>query len=348
VTKIAIVSGREYSMHLSEYCARDFEDAITESTEATLICPTPTSTQKSACSADIAIVVGITFDRLAKLLQATEFAPDCKVVAYVFGAYQYATNRPRNPIRKWRKRNWYGAFAKLDCLYLGFDVWSDEISHDLNVKTAYLPMAANVLTVNASPYAGDDRPIAVAAFGRQHQPTVAALSDALNRHESSDFFYYPSFLDARGANDSKRYRDMFWQALRQSKVSLAYDHYAAPNINGARCSYVGPRWFESLAAGTVVAGIAPQSDDCAVLLDWPNATIDLPEDPDASVEAIQGILTDGDFIREVSARNLVEMNKRHDWRHRLATILANDGFALPAFLSEQLEILAERSGSFQR
>ena len=85
-----------------------------------------------------------------------------------------------------------------------------------------------------------------------------------------------------------------------------------------------------------------------MLLDWPNATIDLPEDPDASVEAIQGILTDGDFIREVSARNLVEMNKRHDWRHRLATILANDGFALPALLSEQLEILAERSGSFQR
>jgi hypothetical protein len=343
MTKIAVVSGRAYSFLLAEYCARDFEDAITDATEAELICPTPEGKEKLQCNADIAIVVGITFDRMAELLQSTEFSSGCKVLAYVFGAYEFLTKKPRNPVNIWRKRNWFGSFAKVDCLYLGFDVWVDEIANNLDVKAVYVPMAANVMAVNASPFKGEDRPIAVAAFGRQHGPIVSALSDAFNHHGSSDFLYNPNFLVTRGARDFKRYRDMFWQALRQSKMSLAFDHYAAPNVSGARCSYVGPRWFESLAAGTVVAGIAPPTADRDVLLDWPEATIELPEDPDASVEAMSRMLRDTDFLKEVSTRNLMEMNRRHDWRHRLAEILAENDVELPPRLVSQLDLLADRA-----
>lgn len=348
MTKFAVVSGRKFSSLLAEYCARDFEDAILAATAAELICPEPATNRKIDCSADVAIVVGLTFDRLSELLQVTEFASDSKVIAYVFGAYKYATAKPSNPISQWRRRQWYGAFAKVDCLYLGFDVWTDDISNDLDVETAYLPMAADVMAVNASPFSGTDRPISVAAFGRQHEPIVAALSDALNQQGSSDFLYYPNFLVTRGARDITRYRDMFWQALRHSKISLAFDHFAAPNEVGARCSYVGPRWFESLAAGTVVAGIAPRSDDRDVLLDWSDATIELPDSPEDSVAQVRAMLNDTGYLAEVSKRNLAEMNKRHDWRHRLAAMFEREAIQPPATLTEQLERLAKRASAFQQ
>jgi hypothetical protein len=207
-------------------------------------------------------------------------------------------------------------------------------------------MAANVLGAAAQPYdSAVDRPIALNAFGRQKTDILNAICDRLNRPGGAELVYYTNFVKPGEAVDIGRYRDMFWHLLRKSRFSAAFDHFFA-NEGGARLSYVGPRWFEALAAGTVVIGRAPATADRDRLLDWPDAAIDLSADPASATEEFLALLADDARIRAASRENLVQMSRRHDWGHRLADILEIEGLGQPEPLRRHLEKLERNAASF--
>lgn len=143
-----------------------------------------------------------------------------------------------------------------------------------------------------------------------------------------------------------RYLPMFWQLLRRSRVSVAFDHFFA-NEGSAQISYVGPRRFEALAAGTVVLGKAPPSADRALLLDWPDAAIDLSDDPAAATDELVALLEDEPRLAAASRRNIVEMARRHDWSHRLAEMLRVEGLGLPDRLVAHIGTLEARAAALE-
>ena len=341
--KIAVVSARRDPGAVPQQCAQDFETAIVNSTGADLLAPLQ-NTQQRHTNADLVVFAALNFRDLEDIILATQVSDAAKVVGYVFGAYPQAFLPVRNPISKWRNTQRLKAYKKLDKLFIGVEVGAEEISKAVDMPAIYLPMAADVLRVAATPFGPDaERPIAVSAFGRQHLPTKTAIADRLNQSDSRDVLYATNFMRTNGAHDVTRYRAMFWQMLRLSRLSLAFDQVMAPNPGGAHLSYVGPRWFESLAAGTVVAGWAPRGDDVPVLLDWEDSTIELPQNPEESADFVMELLSDPTRLQKASARNLHHMNKRHDWRHRLKVILDELNLQHPDALSAQLKTLSERA-----
>ncbi|MCU4653933.1 glycosyltransferase [Roseibacterium sp. SDUM158016] len=346
--KAIVISSRADHVHLSDACAYDAEDAIVDALGADLL-TSATDLAQLERRYDIAFIFGISYprieDSLARLLPKVRDRIDGPLIGYLFGSYG-VNSVNLNPVKRMlgRRKAW---FSRFDRLYLGIGDDADMIADRLNVKTHYLPMAANVLDVGAAPYVSrDDRPIAVNAFGRQKKDILEAFCDRLNRPDSSELVYYSNLLKLGHATDLWRYRDMFWQLLRRSRLSTAFDHFFA-NEGKAQLSYVGPRWFESLAAGTVVIGRAPETEDRARLLDWTDAVIDLSGDPKTATDELVALLADDQRIRRASRENLVQMSLRHDWGHRLAEILEVEGLEKPEGLTRRLKTLEDAAAALR-
>jgi hypothetical protein len=73
---------------------------------------------------------------------------------------------------------------------------------------------------------------------------------------------------------------------------------------------------------------------------WPDALIDLPDDPSRAVEFIMSLLSEPNFISESRSRNVAEMCRRHDWRYRIRDIYQQLQLPLPDSLKLELQALA--------
>lgn len=339
-----ILSARNLTSAIANMCTIDFENVISDALGAEILAPSGPHDAPDI-KADVVFIVALDFKCLSNAIECAKISSNTQIVAYVFGAYLHAVKPGRNPVKSYLRRHFYRSLARVDKLFLGFDDWTSEIGEILKVDTQYLPMAADVLLTQGQPISKRfPRPVPVFSFGRQDVRLVEALADTFNNRNSSELFLNFSFLDHATANDAVRYRAMFRNVLRKSKLTLAFDQRVAPSKGGGHCSYVGPRWFECLAAGTVVVGKAPESADVPVLLDWEDAFIDLPSDVSASVDFVRSLLEDESRIQRAIAANLQNMYARHDWRHRLRDIFVECSLDVPVRLSEQLRQL-ERSSN---
>ncbi len=343
-----VVSGRAPDAKLADACAHDFEDAIIDALGADILLP-GASSAPSADPYDLVITCGITFDDLRENIRLIrKLVPKAgRTIGYLFGAYGVRIEKKgfglRRHIHDWRKE-----FRLLDRLYLGIAPDADQISADLGVPTRYLPMAANVLAVQARPFANDTpRAIDVNAFGRQHKPILDEICDRYNRPGSGRIVFRSGLLLHPGATDLARYRQMFWQILRNSQISMTFDQVYNPAMPAIH-SYIGPRWWESLAAGTVVVGRAPATAEARRLLDWEDATIDIPDEAKAAADAVDALLADRERLQRASRNNLRNMYHRHDWRHRLAELMAGEGLPLPPRLEAQLAELSRHAGGLSQ
>lgn len=340
---VIVISGRNLFSTFADCCAFELEDALVDCLGAELLCPddrgAPVSLRQSRY--DLQISVALDFAKLAK---QRELSTKCGVkadraMAYVFGAYRSGMKYLRNPaIRQIWSR--FKNLQRFDHFFAGIADDVDVIASVLERPVHYLPMAVNVHKINAKLQA---RRIDVNGFGRLDRAVSNALSDRLNRPGSDYIFYHTNTWAPGHLTDWIRYRNMFWHIQCQSKISLSFDQLYCNPTGRAKHSYVGPRWFEGLGAGTVVMGQSPKTDNAAALLDWPDSTIDLPREPEAAVAAILDLLADPQRIECASRRNLIEMNRRHDWRHRILDMLSVLQFPAPAPLQDQLKELDRRA-----
>lgn len=121
--------------------------------------------------------------------------------------------------------------------------------------------------------------------------------------------------------------------LAKARFSLAFSnlHDPHPYTHPTR-EYVTGRWTDSLAAGTVVAGMAPE---CATVkeLFWPEALVDL-----GSVERDRGLelLVDAErrWTPDVAALNHLMALRRLDWRWRIQQLASDLNLETPTLTSE--------------
>lgn len=343
MTRVLVLSGRSVNKMVVDCCALDFETCFVDALEADLHDVTAGPPPRDV-EYDLVVASAINFRKLGTMLRGLDRPRARHVIGFVFGGYDSHTARFRNPLRRAFDPR-FRAYRMFDRMFVGIPDVPDKITRNLDLPTAYMPMGADVHRVNAMPYAPDsDRPIAVVGFGRVHRPTANLLIDRMNRPGSPDIFTLNTASGvAPPLPDPERYRALFWQNMRQARLSLAYDQFYANNMGRAEYSYIGPRWLEALAAGAVVIGKAPQSEDRRILLDWEDATIDLSDDAALAVDEIYDLLADPARLQAASRANLVQMHRRHDWRHRIAGLLDDLGLARPAKLDAQLEALSRRA-----
>lgn len=116
-----------------------------------------------------------------------------------------------------------------------------------------------------------------------------------------------------------------YNLLRRAKLSLAFDPL-----------YPGMQRFQSGAAGCGIVGKRPTTPLANELLDWEDAAIELPDDPEASAAFVEQLLSGQPRLNAIHQRNYLENLARHDWRYRIEQMLTTLGVELPDRLVNEL------------
>jgi hypothetical protein len=335
-----VLSARGITPSPAQCCVNEFEDIIASACNAKLLVPINSGRFNPDLSAPakdrVLLVVCISVFQAPLLLRLIprwrdEFG---KVAVYVFDAYP--TN---NNSRPWWKPAWasgtLSALRTVDAFFVGMLGGVDYVSRLTGMPARFVPLGANVADFGSG---GSERWIDVNAYGRQYEPHRRALADRFNQKERSTFFFHTAHMQVSGVPDYLRHRAQFWQMLRMSKLMLAYDPMFANRKGGSAqftFSFLGQRWFEGLCAGCLVVGRRPTCVEADSLLDWEDATVELPADTAEAVDFVEDLLEDGDRLRFAQIRNYGHSLLKHDWRHRLIEILDALGEDPPVLLQGQ-------------
>ena len=127
-------------------------------------------------------------------------------------------------------------------------------------------------------------------------------------------------------------------AYARAKVSFCFEpSMAHPRFRGY--SPMTERWPHSWASGCTVVGTRPTGHGVAEQMDWPEATIELPDTPEDAIAFLEGLLGDAQGLRRRRLCNVAEAGRRHDSRHRLHKLLTELDLPIPEGLADGLKRL---------
>jgi hypothetical protein len=214
---------------------------------------------------------------------------------------------------------------------------------------SYLPLATDVLRF-APALPGQPRPIEVSNIGRRSQITHhALLADAAQRQS----FYYYDTVAASGTDMKQRtfrvdnaqeHRLMLATLLKHSQFFIANrSHVNNPEFTAGR-DEISARFYEGMAAGTVMIGEAPRNAEFERQFDWPDAVIHLPFDSPDVVSILKDLNSDQQRLATVRARNVREAALRHDWLYRIRSVFDLLGLAPTEKMQQRADQLTRIAG----
>lgn len=207
--------------------------------------------------------------------------------------------------------------------------WHDATAADVR----WLPQGTNALDWGS---ARSERPITLQRVGRQPREwDDDDQSRSALRELGLAFGGRPPF-----APDPEESMAGLLRQLSLARFSLAFSPRVDPQpYTHPTHDYMTGRWTDSLAAGAVVAGVAPRTASVTELL-WPEALLELPSPGRA--EGL-GVLAEANarWTEEVAFTNHVRALERLDWRWRIGQVAADLSVAT-ASLEREVERLNGR------
>lgn len=333
--------------NLVAYClAYEFEDAFAAVTAAKRV--------------DVTDVAGLEFSRRAyklarlasgspRLAHRLALSPRAKVVlkrdfdlffpvfSHTYELYSLAT------IPNWRQRCRKAAcfinevwsdmlpeyllelLSAFDHVFIGNHHSVEDVARLTGRPCSYLPLAVDVLRF--APSSSDQpRPIEVCNIGRRSPVTHQALIDDSERRQS---FYYYDTVAASGSDMKDRtfrvdnpheHRGMLATLLKNSSYYIANRSYVnRPEFTAGR-DVISARFYEGAAAGAVMIGEAPRTEEFKQQFDWPDALIHVPFDSPDIGRILADLNGDPERLRAVRRNNVRQAAQRHDWLHRILTV----------------------------
>jgi hypothetical protein len=237
----------------------------------------------------------------------------------------------------------YPAFTKqLDHLFVPLPEVIPTLQAHFGIPVSLLPLGVDALVHGSR---SSDRPVDVISYGRIPLQFHQAFSKAFNQPESAQCYYrllprrieYSPTRPYDERND-RLDRQLLFHMLRRTKVALAFDTLY-PGMRTFPYSFVTLRWFECGATGCAIAGKCPTTPLADTLLNWQDAVINLPDNPEISVQIVKDLLADSSRLQAICNRNYWENRTRHDWRLRIRDLLTQLNLPLPERLGCELEQL---------
>jgi glycosyltransferase involved in cell wall biosynthesis len=215
--------------------------------------------------------------------------------------------------------------SAFDHIFLGYSHSIEDVARITGRPCTYLPLGVDV--PRFAPALRDRaRPIYVCNIGRRSQITHQALLEEADRSER---FYYYDTVAASGADlkqrtfriDSPReHRGMLATILKNSCYYIANRSYINQPEFTLRRDEISARFYEGAAAGAVMVGDAPRSEEFKRQFDWPDAVIYLPFDSPDIVRILADLDRDSERLQILRRNNVREAALRHDWLHRIGIV----------------------------
>jgi hypothetical protein len=224
----------------------------------------------------------------------------------------------------------------------------DAVQQMTGVPCSYLPMAVDTARYAPASPEAPARTVDVASWGRRldgtHEPLVRAMSNG-------EIFYH--FDTVRGPwelSDHVEHRLVQAALLQRTRYSIVYrinDEPGRIDRTGGEESLTN-RYFEALAAGTVMLGTAPDSPEWEQCFPWPDAVVPIAAPEPDVLGMIRELDRDPERLARARAASVTTFLRRHDWAHRWREVLRLVGMDERPALAARLAGLEARSRSWER
>jgi Glycosyl transferases group 1 len=222
--------------------------------------------------------------------------------------------------------------SAFDHVFIGHRHPVKDVARITGRPCTYLPLAVDVPRF-APTSCEEPRPIEICNIGRRSRVThQALLDDAERRH----FFYYYDTVAASGSDrkdrtfhiDSPReHRLMLATLLKHSCYYIANRSYVdRPEFTAGR-DEISSRFYEGAAAGAVMIGEEPRTEEFKQQFNWPDALTHVPFDSPDIDRILAGLNGDPERLRAVRRNNVRQAAQRHDWLHRIQVVFDTLGLA---------------------
>jgi hypothetical protein len=129
--------------------------------------------------------------------------------------------------------------------------------------------------------------------------------------------------------------------LKHSRYFIANRSYVnRPEFTADR-EEIASRFFEGLAAGTVMLGEAPRTQAFKQHFDWPDAVIYVPFDSPGIGRILADLNEDRQRVLQIGRRNASQAALRHDWLHRIETVFYTLGLQPTEAMQARAQILRQ-------
>ncbi len=236
-----------------------------------------------------------------------------------------------------------------DHIFLGVQGACEAVARLTGRPTTYLPMGVDALRFAPSPVAGP-RLIDVCGIGRRSDVTHAALLDFAKRE--GRFYYYDTMRRSGGPRsggaavtfgviDPREHRLLLSSLLKRSRYFIANRAWAdTPGLTRGK-DEIACRFYEGAAAGTVMLGEPPDTDDFRSEFDWPDAVVRTPFHAPDIADIIRELDRDPARTERIRTQSVYNALVRHDWSQRLGEILKVAGLPeTAAFRTRRAELEA--------
>jgi hypothetical protein len=246
-----------------------------------------------------------------------------------------------------RLKSYLSVLGEFDYVVIGLKGTVKTVSDAIKKHCHWVPVGVDA--IRFSPYPDPPpRVIDIYNIGRIWEGVHQAF---LNHAANSRLFYVYDTLDNISNSQVKDYRlhrELFANMAKRSRFFFVAP--AKMNTPGETKGQIeiGMRYFEGLAAGTVMIGQVPGCDYFRSMFDWPDAVIEIrPDGADAS-NVLTSLSAQPRRLAEISRRNAAEALLRHDWVYRWEQILDIAGLKPTPELESRknrLRIMAEQIGN---
>jgi len=266
-----------------------------------------------------------------------------------------------NAVKQWRKRFRFAAcyiceawesqlpaflgeaLKDFDHVFVGVRGSVEVLTKLCGRPCTYLPMGVDTIAFCPAPNP-PPRAIDVCGVGRRSPVTHAALLDWARKTNS--FYYYDTIQSApaRGTSRSitfrvmsvQEHRFLFSTLLKRSRYFIANRAWAdRPALTGGG-DEIAARFYEGAAAGCVILGEPPDSDDFREQFGWRDSVIRVPFHSQHIADVIAELDAAPDRLSSMRRESAVNSLMRHDWLYRIQAILKVAGVAAtPALVARE-------------
>ena len=198
----------------------------------------------------------------------------------------------------------------------------------------YLPMGVDTLRFLPH-FDGGGRGIDVCGIGRRSPVTHQALLDWALQNDR--FYYYDTIQSGfvRGftkhltfrVSNAAEHRILLGNVLKRSRYFIANRAWADKPDHTQGKEEIAARFYEGAAAGALMIGEPPNSDDFRAQFDWPDAVLPVPFHAPEVARVIKELDADPARTERIRRDSVAASLLRHDWVHRLRTVLDIAGVA---------------------
>jgi len=215
--------------------------------------------------------------------------------------------------------------AEFDHIFVGARHSVDEVARIVGRPCSYLPLATDVLRFSPGPRS-PERTIDVCNIGRRSPLTHQAL---MRLSVDGRIFYYYDTVASSGMGRKERtfridnaaeHRLFLASVLKRSRYFIANRSRANEPEFTMGGDEISGRFYEGAAAGTVMLGEPPRTDEFEGQFDWPGAVIRTPFDHPGIGRVLAELDSDPQRLTQIRRDNVRNAALRHDWVHRLRTV----------------------------